>query len=1041
MKIAVVAPVMQSGERGGAENLYDGLVEALRKEGHDATLVKVPADESSFEKILETYCRCYYLDLDEYDLVISTKAPTYMVRHRNHVSYLLHTIRVFYDMFEKEMNARDPDVQKKRRMILEMDKYGLSPTRIKKHYVNGTPVYRRMIDADEYWKEIPFSALHHPPKLDRFKEPQAGEIVFFPGRLHRWKRPELVIQAMQYVKHDIQLIISGRGEDEQKYREMAKGDDRIKFIGWADDGTMADLYSRSIVVPFVPVGEDYGLITVEAFNANKPVITCTDSGEPANIVKDGESGFVVDPDPARIAEKINYLVEHPEETKRMGEAGYASIKDVTWKHVVSELLDGVSISPAGDSPPEVSVLITDMQPIEPALGGGRLRLKGLYFNMPPEIRASYVGTYDWKGEKYRKISISGGLTETTIPLSDEHFAMNEHIGKLLPGKNIIDLIFPLLVESSPDYLREVYDRALRSDVIVFSHPWLYPAIDSRMDLKKKVVIYDSHNVEYLLRDKILGEQPFARCVSQQIKFVEGALCRAADLVLACSEEDRQSFTSVYGVDPEKILVVPNGVDVNSVRPATAEQKKEYKKKLSISGPAAIFVASLYQPNVQAARYIVDVLADKCPGVTFLIVGGVGEALGDCAKPNVKVCGVVPYDRKNMLLAAADLGINPMFFGSGTNIKMFDFMAAGLPVISTPVGARGIESRDTLVVADPESFPGEIARLLSDRALYDRLSRNGLDLVTQQYDWNKISYRLGRKILETYAKRSPYFSVVIPTIRGPEYVGRIFDRLNRQTFEDFEVVLVDTSGGDNEAEYRRMARFSMKYLSRDHYGPGKARNEGIRFARGKVVAFTDDDCLPDDKWLANARRYFDSEQNIGLEGLVSTDVQKLADKGYRTITNRNYEGIGFMTANLFVRRDVLRRIGGFDNRFERAFREDTDMAWRALEYGKIPYGRDAEVYHPPHKRDIAGESSDERDKMFMYDALLFAKHPEQFVRMLKLEGHYMNNKNYWKYFMEGYRVTPEKGPVDLLLNDPDISRYVPAELKRIAQANSTGRLPV
>jgi glycosyltransferase involved in cell wall biosynthesis len=403
------------------------------------------------------------------------------------------------------------------------------------------------------------------------------------------------------------------------------------------------------------------------------------------------------------------------------------------------------------------------------------------------------------------------------------------------------------------------------------------------------------------------------------------------------------------------------------------------------------------------------------------------------KPNIRIYGTVPDDMKNMLLGAADLGINPMFFGSGTNIKMFDFLAAGLPTIATPTGARGIDNDNAFIVAEAAEFPGIIGKLLSDRELYNKLSRNGPEMVRQRYDWNKISYRLGMKMLETYDQHAPYFSIVIPTIRGPEYVGRIFQRLNAQSCHDFEVVLVDTSGGDHELAYQQMACFPLKYLSRDHYGPGKARNEGIRHCRGSVVAFTDDDCLPDANWLANAQRYLEDEANIGLEGYIATDETKLNDTAYRTITNKNFEGMGFMTANLFIRKAVLKKIGGFDNRFERAFREDTDLAWRALSYGNIPYGKDVVVYHPPHKREILGESSDERDKMFAYDALLFAKHPERFIRLIKIEGHYKKNKNYWKYFTEGYRKMPKKGPIELLLDDKDLRQFVPYEFKEKEEA--------
>src|SRR6476659_8829089 len=88
MNIAIVTPTMRSGERGGAEALYVGLLRALRRAGHSVERVEVVIDESSFEGVLDAYLSCYDLDLRAHDLVISTKAPTYMLRHPNHVSYL-----------------------------------------------------------------------------------------------------------------------------------------------------------------------------------------------------------------------------------------------------------------------------------------------------------------------------------------------------------------------------------------------------------------------------------------------------------------------------------------------------------------------------------------------------------------------------------------------------------------------------------------------------------------------------------------------------------------------------------------------------------------------------------------------------------------------------------------------------------------------------------------------------------------------------------------------------------------------------------------
>ena len=165
MKVAVVTPQMASGERGGAEALYRGLVGALRNAGHDTDEVPVYTDESCFDAVLESYARCYALDLRAYDLVISTKAPTFMVSHPNHVSYLLHTLRVFYDMFETEYGAGSELQQAQRRTVYALDRFGLqagpraAAFRQRTHDI--PPPLRRigMVEVDRVPRAAPSAAL------------------------------------------------------------------------------------------------------------------------------------------------------------------------------------------------------------------------------------------------------------------------------------------------------------------------------------------------------------------------------------------------------------------------------------------------------------------------------------------------------------------------------------------------------------------------------------------------------------------------------------------------------------------------------------------------------------------------------------------------------------------------------------------------------------------------------------------------------------------------------------------------------------------
>jgi FkbM family methyltransferase len=1017
MNIAIIAPVMKSGEKGGAEALYKGLVKSFRETSHDVDRIDVVVDESSFDAILESYQKCSTLDLHDYDLVISTKAPTYAVQHRNHVSYLLHTIRVFYDMFHQEFGKGTAEQFRQRRWIHTLDKRCLHPAHVQKHFVIGHMSYRRLYEVDSFWHQINFEVLHPPPALHGFREPHAGEYVLVPGRLHRWKRVDLIIKAFQHINTDISLKIAGTGEDEANLRKLAASDRRIEFLGRVSDEQLLDLYAGALVIPFLPVNEDYGLITIEAFRSKKPVITCTDSGEPSAFVKDTETGFVVKPEPEAIAAKINYLIAHPDHATEMGEKGFASVSRITWDTVVASILSAIDMpqkrvqrwtkNPALKRP--LKVLITDNQCIEPAVGGGRLRLLGLYSTLTEGIEATYVGTYDWPGPQYRELQLSERLREIDIPQSREHFALNNYLNGLLPGKTIIDVTIPWLIWSSPEIVEAVRQHVAHAEVVIFSHPWMYGCLRDLLRQSGKLMIYDAHNCEAVLRQQLLGKNEFGQCLAQSVKWIEGQLCHDSDLILTCSEEDKQAFIEVYGLEPQKLIIVPNGVDVRAISPAPAATRLKAKEKLSIVGFAALFIGSAYPPNIEAAQIILNELAPANPDVTFVIVGGAGpdaRSQGHAADPpaNVRILGAVSDEARNEAYAAADIAINPMCTGSGTNIKMLDFLAAGLPTITSRVGARGLITRhgDCFIVDDISRFSEWMQRLRQDPELYVRLATGARQLAEEVYDWHHISQQLGQLLLARARRNSanldsPYFSVVIPSYERPQTLGKLLALLSRQVFADFEVIVVDQSAARLDLDTIQ-SNFVMHYIHTTERGPGKARNLGIKHARGEVIAFTDDDCEPDAYWLANAYKYFDDDNIVGLEGLIVSDTDD--EERFRIVTNQRFRSIGFMTANLFLRKKVIDDAGGFDERFERPFREDTDLAWRALAYGQIPFATDVKVLHPAHPRDKERESNGGRAKFFAYDPLLFSKHPARYVQLLRREGHHTQTPGFWEHFMRG-----------------------------------------
>ncbi|HLY06468.1 MAG TPA: glycosyltransferase family 4 protein [Rhizomicrobium sp.] len=338
-RVAILACLSANGEQGGAERFFPGLRDALSNAGMAAYLLEIYNDERDFEHVKKSYLRFYDLNLDAYDGIVSAKAPSFVARHRNHVCYLMHTIRVFYDMFESSFPRPTRENLEQRRLVHALDTAALQlPRRL---FAIGEEVAERL----QHFNGLHADVVRHPTSMRGLHE---GRFDYFllPGRLHRWKRAQLAIEAMRFVTAPVDLIVVGTGEDEAEFRSAASGDRRVQFLGRISDSRLADLYANAMAVLFTPKSEDLGLVTLEAFQSAKPVITCIDSGEPARIVKDGVSGYVCRPEPAQIGAAMEHLAHNPERAREMGRAGRLAIGEITWERVAGTLRNALGFGEA-----------------------------------------------------------------------------------------------------------------------------------------------------------------------------------------------------------------------------------------------------------------------------------------------------------------------------------------------------------------------------------------------------------------------------------------------------------------------------------------------------------------------------------------------------------------------------------------------------------------------------------------------------------------------------------------------------------------------
>ena len=338
MRIAVCAPQVPF-VRGGAELMADDLVAALQTRGHDADLVTIPFKWYPGSRVLDQAFLWRLADLTEadgrpIDRVIATKFPAYCVRHPNKVAWVLHQFRQAYDYDGTELGqfADTPGDRATVEAVKRLDAVALGEAR----RVFATS--RNVADRLAMFNGIEAELLPHPPQTLAYRTAPSEGFLLSVNRLDRAKRIDLLLEAAK-AEPSLRLVIVGEGPDRERLESLAAGlNGQVEFTGRVDDDRLADLYARCLAVYYAPVDEDFGMVPYEAFLAGKPVLTTTDAGGPLEVVADRETGVVVAPDPASLAQGGAYLAAHADDAAAWGLRGKAVAERVTWDACVDALL-------------------------------------------------------------------------------------------------------------------------------------------------------------------------------------------------------------------------------------------------------------------------------------------------------------------------------------------------------------------------------------------------------------------------------------------------------------------------------------------------------------------------------------------------------------------------------------------------------------------------------------------------------------------------------------------------------------------------------
>lgn len=381
--------------------------------------------------------------------------------------------------------------------------------------------------------------------------------------------------------------------------------------------------------------------------------------------------------------------------------------------------------------------------VVPPQYGGAVRI----YNLCRELSQHYrVMHFAQQVQKEQVKASLAPMVQSVTPTYTE-YSSRDPLSILLYGIACTKLKCPPILQSevlnlrAPSWLREQVQQAA---VVNVEHPWQFAWVHRQVGGQTPIVI-TAHNVEAELcsADQFNAPPAIAQALMQEVEKREGFAVRHATRVFTMSDEDTKLFVDRYGIDPDRCVVIPNGVDCQAFTPATPEQRSQRKQELGFADKCLVaFAGSTHLPNREAVQQIIDWATHWTDSrVHFLIIGSIGRAFTHVQLPNVTFTGLV--DSTQPYFQAADIAINPMLSGSGTNLKQVEYMAMGLPSIATPIGARGIPLEDGKhgYISPLDEFPARLQWLTQQPDLPDTIGQNARIFAEQNFDWSVIATNL------------------------------------------------------------------------------------------------------------------------------------------------------------------------------------------------------------------------------------------------------------------------------------------------------------
>jgi len=634
-----------------------------------------------------------------------------------------------------------------------------------------------------------------PQEWDITRKEIKSSTAFFIGSGHipNIETVNFIVNELADKCKDIEFVIAGsccNGIETDK--------PNVKMLGLVSEDEKYELFATSdIAINPMFSGAGTNLKTLEYMAMGIPMVS-TSIGVRGIDIEDDKHFILADKD--TFAQKIKSTISNDTLKNKVATNSKDYVNEqFSWHSIVKSVkyeLDSLQYQV------DKTVLLLNDFEVSSPFGGGEIRINKLYSELSKTYKVLLLCLNDQDHIKYTWIT--DRFCQVSIPKTKQH-KKEEQKYNAQSTISINDIVSSFMITQNETYMDIVQVYNNNCDVVILSHPYLYEAIEN---LKCRYLIHESLNVEYKLKEELFSNHPSKEFLLEQVKHIESGACCKSDLIISVSDQDHKGLKEYLKDKNTPIITVKNGVEIvtdDLYQEPFIETKNKFK-----GYPIVTFIGSAHLPNIDSAKYIVESLSIALPEVIFVLIGTVCDAIKHLEIPrNVLLFGKLDVEYKNILLSISNVAINPMFGGSGSNLKLAEYFAWRLPTVTTSFGARGydIVSDKEAVICDIQDFSYQIKRVLQDSDFASLLGNNAFSYVEEYVDWRVLGkefrYILDQEVFHKVKKRLLIVThrFTTPPLGGAEvYLYQLVQALDKTDKFDITIAFIDSFDIENEYHF-------------------------------------------------------------------------------------------------------------------------------------------------------------------------------------------------------------------------------------------------